>query len=87
MTPMLDTAAETIESPAAPPDQVAETKDSTSHVMQLLMRLPENQQEVIRLKFQHGMSYRQISGITGHSEVYVGFLIHRGIRTLRSQVL
>ena len=86
MTPMLDTASETIESTAAPPDQVAETKDSTSHILKLLSRLPENQQEVIRLKFQHGMSYREISGITGHSEPYVGFLIHSGIKTIRSKV-
>jgi RNA polymerase sigma-70 factor (ECF subfamily) len=86
MTPMLDTAADSIESSGAPPDQVAETKDSTSHVLKLLARLPENQQEVIRLKFQHGMSYRQISGITGHSEPYVGFLIHSGIKTIRSKM-
>ena len=65
---------------------MAETKDASSHVLKLLERLPENQQEVIRLKFQHGMSYRQISAITGHSETYVGFLIHAGIRTLREKM-
>ena len=86
MTPMLDTAAEALESPAASPDKIAETNDSTSHVLNLLARLPEKEQEVIRLKFQHGMSYRQISGITGHSEPYVGFLIHAGIKTLRQKV-
>lgn len=80
----IDAATETIASPASRPDQVAEARDATSHVLKLLARLPENQQEVIRLKFQHGMSYRQISGITGHSECYVGFLIHSGIKTIRS---
>ena len=84
MTPMLDTAADSFLSDAAPPDVVAETHDSTSHVLRLLSRLPENQQEVIRLKFQHHMSYRQISAITGHSESNVGFLIHTAIKTLRS---
>src|SRR3954470_9670086 len=84
--PMLDSAAETFASPTAGPDESAETKDSASHVLTLLGKLPENQQEVIRLKFQHGMSYRQISAITGHSESNVGFLIHSGIKTIRSQV-
>ncbi len=87
MTPMLDSAAESIPSGASRPDQVAETKDSTSHVLALVAELPEKQQEVIRLKFQHGMSYRQIAGITGHSEVYVGFLIHSGIKTIRSKMM
>ena len=86
---MLDTAAvtETIQSPDSSPDESAERKDSTSHVLRLLSRLPENQQEAIRLKFQHGMSYRQISGITGHSESNVGFLIHTAVRTIRKQML
>ena len=83
---LVQAADETIPSDAATPDQVAESKDATSHVLKLLSRLPENQQEVIRLKFQHQMSYRQISQITGHSETNVGFLIHRGIKTIREMM-
>ena len=86
MTPMLDTAADTIPSDATPPDVVAETNDSSSHVLKLLARLTENQQEVIRLKFQHQMSYRQISAITGHSESNVGFLIHAGLKSIREKL-
>ena len=85
--PMLDTAAETFESRAAGPEESAQRKDATSHVLALLARLPENQQEVIRLKFQHGMSYRQISAITGHSESNVGFLIHSGLKSIRQQMI
>ena len=81
-----DEAAAVIPSSSLGPDVVAETRDSTSHVLKLLGRLPENQQEVIRLKFQHGMSYRQIAAITGHSETNVGFLIHRGVRAMREQM-
>jgi RNA polymerase sigma factor (sigma-70 family) len=84
---LTETADETIAGPAQQqPDAVAERNDSTSHVLMLLARLPENQQEVIRLKFQHQMSYREISRITGHSESNVGFLIHTGIKTIRSHV-
>jgi RNA polymerase sigma-70 factor (ECF subfamily) len=86
---LVETADETIESlssTAPPPDRVAETKDATSHVLKMLARLPADQQEVIRLKFQHQMSYREISGITGHSETNVGFLIHRGIKQIREML-
>ena len=86
MRPMLDTAAETLTSQATGPDAVAERNDSTSHVLGLLSRLPEGQQEVIRLKFQHQMSYRQISAITGHSESNVGFLIHTGLKAIRKEI-
>jgi RNA polymerase sigma factor (sigma-70 family) len=50
---------------------------------QELKRLPENQQEVIRLKFQEGLSYREISEVTGLSVSNVGYLLHIGIKNLR----
>ena len=84
---LVETAAdETIASSASTPDEVAEANDSTSHVLKLLARLPADQQEVIRLKFQHQMSYREIAAITGHSETNVGFLIHRGIKRIREML-
>ena len=85
---LVETAADetTIASAAPPPDRIAEANDSTSHVLRMLAQLPENQQEVIRLKFQHQMSYREISRITGHSESNVGFLIHRGIKSIREML-
>ena len=83
---LVETADETIQSPAPTPDRVAEAKDATSQVMKMLARLPGDQQEVIRLKFQHQMSYREISRITGHSESNVGFLIHRGIKSIREML-
>ena len=83
---LVETADETIASDASRPDQVVETNDATSHVLKLLSRLPADQQEAIRLKFQHQMSYRQIAAITGHSETNVGFLIHRGIKRIREML-
>ncbi|MES2790196.1 MAG: sigma-70 family RNA polymerase sigma factor [Planctomycetota bacterium] len=66
----------------SPPEQVEQT-ELAGQVLGLLARLPENQQEVIRLKFQHGMSYKEISGVTGLSVTNVGFLIHTGLKRLR----
>ena len=69
--------------PMAGPQDAAALGDSGSKVMRLLDRLPGNQQEVIRLKFQNDLSYREISEITGLSVSNVGFLLHVGIKRLR----
>ena len=47
---------------------------------------PRNQREVIRLKFQNGFSYQEISRISGHSVSNVGYLIHAGIKALRAHL-
>lgn len=68
------------------PDDVAEQRDSTDKILSLLAELSANQQEVMRLKFLFGLSYREISSITGLSETNVGFLIHVGIKRLREMM-
>ena len=49
-----------------------------------LARLSANQQEVIRLKFQHGLKYKEIAAVTGLSISNVGFLIHTAIKEMRA---
>src|SRR5262249_10130748 len=74
-------------SPAAhSPSDAAEQRDTASAVLRMLETLPENQQEVVRLKFQDGLSYKEIAAITGLSVSNVGFLIHTAIRTLRTRL-
>lgn len=60
-----------------------ESENKASQILQLLSRLPANQQEVIQLKFQSDLSYKEIAEITGFSVSNVGFLIHTGIKKLR----
>ena len=67
----------------AAPDQAAETRDSAARVLEFLDQLPTNQQEVIRLKFQNDLSYREIAEVTGLTVSNVGFLLHVGIKQLR----
>lgn len=69
----------------SPPDS-AERRDSAAQIFQLLDRLPPSQREVIRLKFQNGFSYQEISRISGHSVSNVGYLIHVGLKTIRGQL-
>jgi RNA polymerase sigma-70 factor (ECF subfamily) len=68
------------------PDQRLERDESAAQALRHLAKLPDNQQEVIRLKFQHGLSYKEISGITQLSVSNVGFLIHTGMKALRRRM-
>jgi RNA polymerase sigma-70 factor (ECF subfamily) len=68
------------------PALAAERHDTTADILRAIDELPANQQEVIRLKFQNDLSYREISRITALSVSNVGFLIHTGIKTLRQRV-
>jgi RNA polymerase sigma-70 factor (ECF subfamily) len=68
------------------PSAAMETREAASEVRRLLGTLSENQQEVVRLKFQNGLSYQEISNITSLTVTNVGFLIHTAIKTLRQQM-
>jgi len=78
-----ETDAESWASDEPSPDVAAETKDQAGRALRLLRRLPENQREVLVLKFQNALSYQEISRVTGLSVGNVGFLIHTALRTLR----
>ena len=58
-----------------------------SQVLRVLETLPKNQREVIYLKFQCDLSYKEISEITKLSISNIGFLIHTAIQSVRKQIL
>lgn len=66
--------------------ETLEQKETAGRASQLLDDLPENQREVILLKVQDGLSYREISEVTGLSVSNVGFLLHKGFKTLRQKM-
>jgi RNA polymerase sigma factor (sigma-70 family) len=68
------------------PWQQVEAEENVAQILAELERLPANQQECIRLKLQHGLSYREISNVTEHSVSNVGFLIHTGLKTIRERI-
>lgn len=85
--PMISSSGEvfnSINDSAPDPSRAMEDRERHSEVLAFLERLPENQREVIRLKFQGDLSYKEISDVTGLSVSNVGFLIHTGIKRLRS---
>ena len=76
----------TLAAPDLSPDDTAAAADTTQWILRLIGRLPERQSEIIRLKFQQGLSYREIAGVMNLSESNVGLLIHTGIKALRQEV-
>ena len=67
------------------PGRTLERTETQEAVLSLIGRLPPNQQEVIRLKFQNGFSYKEISRITTLSVSHVGVLIHNAVLRLRTE--
>lgn len=80
----LDLAAQPNDAPS--PATAVEREDSANHVLAALKGLPPNQQEVVRLKFQCGLSYKEISHVTNLAVSNVGFLLHSALKTLRREL-
>jgi len=68
------------------PDEQAEQDEALAEVMRQMDRLSKSQKEVILLKFQQGMSYEEISEVTGLTSGNIGFLIHTGLKRLREMM-
>lgn len=81
--PLDETSWREIAGPGLQPDEQAEQQERFSLLGIYLHRLTTNQREVITLKFQHGLSYQEIHGITGLTTGNIGFLIHTGLKRLR----
>ncbi len=80
-----DGQVERVAAPEARPGRAIEQAETQAALLELIGRLPANQQEVVRLKFQNGFSYKEISRITSHSVGNVGFLIHTAVARLRTE--
>lgn len=60
-----------------------EQAEEASRLRTLLAGLPAQQQEAVRLKFQEGLSYREIAAVMELSVNHVGVLLHRALVSLR----
>ncbi|MDR3228034.1 MAG: sigma-70 family RNA polymerase sigma factor [Puniceicoccales bacterium] len=75
------------------PDESAEAPNETlvrDETAAALLRevdsLPKRQRELVRLKFQAGLSYREIADTAGLSVTNVGFILHTALETLRKKM-
>ena len=56
----------------------------SSQLAKLVARLSPRQQEVLRLRMQAGLSYREIAEVTGLTISNVGFHLHAAVRALKT---
>ena len=83
MTPLTDAATRTRPSADPGPEAAALNLDTRGRLLALLATLSDRQQEVVRLKFQHELSYAEIAQVTGLSVANVGYLLHMALKRLR----
>ncbi len=86
MQPLPEGGLETQAGSLPSPERLLAAKEGVSEVLKVLDTLSANKQEVVRLKFQNGLSYREISRITGLTESNVGFLLHTALKEIRTKV-
>ena len=68
-------------------DSRLDDKQAGGEIFRMLDHLPRNQREVVYLKFQCDLSYKEISEITKLSVTNVGFLMHTALKNLRKELL
>ncbi len=86
MIPLEDERMERLIASSNHPAESLQRDEDMSHIRKIIMTLPERQQEVVRLKFQNELSYKQISGITNMSVSHVGVTLHTAIKTIREKL-
>jgi RNA polymerase sigma-70 factor (ECF subfamily) len=87
MTALHDDQLERPARGSAPPAEPLETREGAGRLIDLLEALPSRQQEAIRLKFQNGLSYNDISEVMDTTVNNVGVLIHTGLKTIRARAM
>ena len=59
------------------PDNQLARGEREEKLVQMVSELPERERELVRLKFQVGLSYKEIEDITGISQGNIGYFLHR----------
>jgi RNA polymerase sigma factor (sigma-70 family) len=61
-------------------------QEALSRMRKALAALPERERELVRLKFDCELSYKEIASVTGLSVTNVGFILHTAVKRMRSSV-
>jgi RNA polymerase sigma-70 factor (ECF subfamily) len=86
MTTLTPPIADAQHAHAPGPADAAQQRDTHDAVLRRMAKLPDNQQEVLRLRFHGELTYPQIAEVTGLSVGHVGYLLHHALKTLRQQL-
>jgi RNA polymerase sigma-70 factor (ECF subfamily) len=85
-TPLLHDAPDGAASREPDPHAASERREDAGRLRVALGTLPPRTQEVLRLRFQEGLSYKEIAGVMQLTVSHVGVLIHNGLKTLRARI-
>jgi RNA polymerase sigma-70 factor (ECF subfamily) len=77
-SPALDARAGTDD-----PSGRAAIGEAAAAALRALESLPEKQREALRLRLQHGLSYREVAEVMDVTVSHVGVLLHEGLKALR----
>jgi RNA polymerase sigma-70 factor, ECF subfamily len=80
----LELVAEQLTAVHNPPAEVAQ-QETLRHLAQLVGQLPEDKQELLRLRFAAGLTYAQIGTVTERSEAAVKMAMNRLLKQLQQQ--
>jgi RNA polymerase sigma-70 factor (ECF subfamily) len=69
------------------PDRRAIAEDEAGRLRELVAKLPRQQRELIKLKFEAGLSYKEMAEALKTSVSTVGVQLHDAIKTLRQHWL
>src|SRR4051812_19149618 len=72
--------------PQALPDEQIARMEGIGLVRLSVETLDERSRELIRLKFNEGLSYKEISGRTGLTIGHVGYLLHHAIKSVGEEL-
>ncbi|HYP77633.1 MAG TPA: sigma-70 family RNA polymerase sigma factor [Polyangiaceae bacterium] len=72
-----------LESPDSGPSAKLERAENLSRVSAAMAALPSKQREVLRLKVEAGLSYKDIAEVMNLTVGNVGFILHTAIATVR----
>ena len=70
----------------AMPHESIEAVETAAELLEQINTLPDRQQEVLRLKFHAGLSYKEIASVMDLSSTNVGFILHTAISKLRQRM-
>lgn len=84
LVPMDTALLESTASTHPGPDTTLDRKDTARQLRAMICELPEKQRNILKLKFESGLSYKEIAAATGLTPSNIGWIIHQAVQSLRT---
>lgn len=86
MSPLSEVDLHTKPADGPSPVHQAESGELCTVLLRCVEALPPAQREVVRLKYQSGLTYEEIAHITSRTVTAVGVLLHEAVKNLRHKM-